>query len=482
MSPPNTHSQDQYPKALEVLRQIINTTEGERCIFRGESALYEHPCSSTLYRQLKKENATPRSIPGLLKRRQNELIRSNRKYKKIGDNDLEKLMWFRHHLDVVNLLDFTKSPQVALYFACFEQDKLGEDGCVIIKRRSQFKTLETEGHLPDEETVLLEPHEGLDRARDQHGVFLHIPEGFLRPEEIEVIPIKGKYKQEILNFLGGQDISDSTIFRDPYGELDRRKRENERLIRKGPPSENEPQGFAKSKNNQTIYLSKYVRLLTAEIELELKKEYLHRYANILIDGFTKILQDNPRDGTTHYNLALVYLSKPNPNYKQAILEYNQAISLNSSLVGAYINRGLAYAENPNPDYDRAISDYSHSVELSPDNAIAYYNRGNAYAIKPDPDYEKAILDYDRAIKLDPNYAKAYYNRGLTYGRQPNQNHVRAIADHYRALDLNPHLNWGDFDRKFGMFLTFTRYIPGFLESSVNSWVKVSGWVCDRLKR
>ena len=488
MSSPNTHNLGPHSNALDVMRRISNATGGKKSIFRGESKISPHPCSSSLYRQLKKENATKGSIPIRLKQRQNKQIERIHRYKEEGDNDLERLMAFQHKGGKTNLIDFAGDKLIALFFACFWNDD--EDGQIIVKRRDTFpKTIE-KLPLPDDEVVLLKPQKTLLRAKDQRAVLIHTPVGFLPFETRESIVVKAEWKQEILEYLENEhDILYETVFDDMQGAVEEQIREDKRRVTTAAAqSMTGLQVFAKPKDNKNIStMEHYVRLLKSPAK-GLYRELLSEHAAILITHFTEELKQNPIDAVIYFNRALVHHSKPDPNYGQAISDYGRALKLNPSLAGvynnrgaaytskpnpdyrlamrdydraivinpnyagAYNNRGILYAEKPQPDYDKAISDYTHTIELDPNFAMAYYNRGNAYAIKPSPDYKRAIADYNRAIKLKPDYAKAYRNRSLTYKRRPNPDHVQAAWDHLRALELNPDLVQSDYDREHQQIL------------------------------
>ena len=224
MNPPK----DQYPNALAIIQKIVGVTGGEECIFRGEPSIrFDYPCSSSLYRQLKQEITPEKDVPQLLRTRQDELIQDVRKYKTAGDNDLEKLMFSQHHGVKTNLLDFTRDYLFALFFACGGS---GEDGRVIVKRIDGFKKLVNPKHLWNQEG-LLEPHEDLQRARDQHGIFLHIPEGRLPLKRGETVLIRSQYKKEVSDLLKKMhNKSHETIFGDVYGEIDRRNRKDRKRI------------------------------------------------------------------------------------------------------------------------------------------------------------------------------------------------------------------------------------------------------------
>lgn len=100
----------------------------------------------------------------------------------------------------------------------------------------------------------------------------------------------------------------------------------------------------------------------------------------------------------------------NGQYDRSIIDFDQAIVLNSGLPGYYHNRGLAYQNKGK--YDRANRDYDQAIALEPDHADLYFNRGNAYGNKGQ--YNRAIRDYDEAIRLNPDDAEAIKNRELAY--------------------------------------------------------------------
>ena len=435
MNPPK----DQYPNALEVIRQITNLTQGEDCIYRGESAHYKNPCSSKLYRELKRVNATPRSIPGLLKQRQNKLIEQMRPHEEEGKNDLERLMACQHKGAKTNLLDFTGDHAVALFFACSDDENKGENGRVLVKQKNMFPKLETEkGELPKDKTVLLEPPKRLKRAKDQKGVLIHVPDGSLTIVEGKTVVIRAEWKQEIVEYLEKtHKISHETLFDDIEGVIERQGHDIKQSASEAVQASTRLEGFAKPKDNRNILAMEYYARLSGTLIEGFLRELLDEHANTLIASFTEILKRNPRDAEVYFNRAFVHQSKPDPDYEQAISDYTHAIGFNLNYVEAYNNRGIAYMAKPNPEYERAISDFSRTMELSPNYPGAYYNRGIAYADKSSPDYDQAILNYTRAIGLNPDMALAYYNRGVIHLNKPVPDYDQAALDFTRAIELDP---------------------------------------------
>ena len=357
---------DQYSNALKVVQQIINLTEGRGCIFRGESALYKHPCSSTLYRELKRVNATKGSIPGLLKQKQNKLIEQMRPHEEEGKNDMERLMSCQHNGALTNLLDFTESADVALFFACWRNDD--QDGRLIVQSRDVFEELVVRdgSTLPDDRKIFMKPQKALRRAKAQEGLLVHNPSGFILFRDEDIVVIKREWKQEILSYLDNiQGKSYEKLFYDMHGVIEQQKREYEKQVPDATKSTTSLQGFAKSKEEQTdLIMEYYVRLLTSP-PIGPYKKLLGDYADALIERFTKTIKLDLHDATTYYNRAFVHQSKPSYDYKQAISDYNRAIKLNPNLELAYVSRGNAYAEKSKPDYDQAIRDYDQAIKLNP---------------------------------------------------------------------------------------------------------------------
>ena len=118
-------------------------------------------------------------------------------------------------------------------------------------------------------------------------------------------------------------------------------------------------------------------------------------------------------------------------YDRAIADFSQVIRLEPNNAHAFRERGVAYADKG--DHDSGIMDLSAAIRINPNYTMAYNNRGNAYRRKRD--YNLAIADYNQAIRLDPNLARAYMNRGSVYGDMGE--HTRAISDRTQAIRLDP---------------------------------------------
>tara|TARA_Y100001968_G_scaffold331744_1_gene387491 strand:+ start:941 stop:1531 length:591 start_codon:yes stop_codon:yes gene_type:complete len=100
----------------------------------------------------------------------------------------------------------------------------------------------------------------------------------------------------------------------------------------------------------------------------------------------------------------------NGNYKEAIIDFSKAISIDESHSIAYYNRGLSKMSSNN--YKGAITDYDKAIEIDPNYAIAYFNRGvSKFKLN---DHDEAISDYSKSLEININDSDTYLNRGLVY--------------------------------------------------------------------
>ncbi|MEO0407734.1 MAG: DnaJ domain-containing protein [Cyanobacteria bacterium P01_A01_bin.135] len=98
------------------------------------------------------------------------------------------------------------------------------------------------------------------------------------------------------------------------------------------------------------------------------------------------------------------------HYRDAIVIYSQALSLDPQYVDAYAQRGFAYHSLKN--YPAALADYSAALGINLHLAPVHFYRGLTRFDLGDTN--AAIRDFTSALELDASYAKAYYRRGLAY--------------------------------------------------------------------
>lgn len=110
----------------------------------------------------------------------------------------------------------------------------------------------------------------------------------------------------------------------------------------------------------------------------------------------------------------------NNDSDNAIIAYNNAISLNPNDAEFYVLRGLAH--NKKGLLDNAIADFDKAIAINPKHSTAYSFRGSSHYEKKL--YDNAIADYNNAIANESdtekiaNYKKtlaiAYHTKSLTY--------------------------------------------------------------------
>ena len=150
-----------------------------------------------------------------------------------------------------------------------------------------------------------------------------------------------------------------------------------------------------------------------------------------IADYGRVLKINPQFAAAHYNLALA--KRQLEDYKGAIASYDRMLEINPQDANAYFGRGIDKGNLGN--LLGAIADYGRVLKINPQDANAYNNRGNAKRQLGDP--KGAIADLDRVLEISPQDASAYNNRGLAYDKLSDPK--RAIADFDKAIELNPQL-------------------------------------------
>lgn len=172
------------------------------------------------------------------------------------------------------------------------------------------------------------------------------------------------------------------------------------------------------------------------------KNKLEKYLKILIRKEKIIISNIQKThlSISHFNNGNFLLK--NKNYVDAAEEYKDAIKVDSTFFGAYINLANAYElSGKNTEAELAYKDaikvkpsdykayfnlanllgkgnryiestelYKTSLELNPQNFKAYNNLGNSYRVLKR--FEEAKKQYEKAIFYNRDYAEAYFNLSL----------------------------------------------------------------------
>jgi tetratricopeptide (TPR) repeat protein/outer membrane protein assembly factor BamD (BamD/ComL family) len=147
-------------------------------------------------------------------------------------------------------------------------------------------------------------------------------------------------------------------------------------------------------------------------------------------AFTEAIQLNPKFEQAYKERGALYFNMK--NYGNSILDYNQAIALDSSDAISFNNLGIA--EYYLGSIKQAISNYNKAIELDSANPGYYYNRATATIASEN--YREAIPDYNKAIELNSNDGDFYYGRGAAYFYL--KNYEKVFPDYKKAVQLDPY--------------------------------------------
>ena len=425
---------------------------GKRGVLYRGLADSEYQLESSLYRRLQSpkreisQDIFIRALDNLIK-----IAKREKHDRKDGHvlSDLELLSNLQHYGAATCLIDFTRNPLVALWFACQPHNKTenGEtnpaDGKIVAVNANHPEKFgiaeggeEIENFFSDKKLWKWIPPKQNHRIVAQQSVFVLGQSVIPEDEMLASCIISHKTKDSILLEL-----------QDRYGIS------AESLFCDFPGFAREVHGHDKKYHEWTV---------EDYFQFGLDNQQKGNYAAAIKDYDQAIIL-NPQYADAYNNRGN---AKNNlGDYNAAVADYNEAIRLNPKYANAYNNRGNAKSNLG--DHTAAVADYDESIRLNPKNAIAYNNRSVAKtrlgehtaaiadydeAIKLNPEYAQAynnrgnaksnlgeytaaVADYDEAIKLNPEYAKAYNNRGIAKARLGE--YTAAVADYDEAIKLNP---------------------------------------------
>ncbi|MYA71132.1 FRG domain-containing protein [Candidatus Poribacteria bacterium] len=188
----------------EILRQIEEKTDAGEYIYRGESKHFE-TVSSNLYRVfLEHKEFDVETEQFDIEVVQKGMLEEAEKYLRRTSSNCELLAEMQHYGGKTNLIDFTTDCCVALFFAC--EKFSSEDGRIIFQKGELIRPF------------IKEPPESINRVVAQSSVFVRPPEGFIRPNNNDVINIPSSLKIPMLEHLRTEyDVSTETIYNDIHG-------------------------------------------------------------------------------------------------------------------------------------------------------------------------------------------------------------------------------------------------------------------------
>jgi len=127
--------------------------------------------------------------------------------------------------------------------------------------------------------------------------------------------------------------------------------------------------------------------------------------------------------------------------KKAIADYDLALRLDPSKIGAFHNRGISRLSIH--DYAGSVADLTRFIEKIPTEPKSYVSRGKAFAFLGNRD--RALTDLNKALELDSKLSEAYLVRGTVYFMNDN---AAALNDISKAIELDPKSIRAYFSRAF----------------------------------
>jgi hypothetical protein len=196
----------------EILRKIEKKADTGEYLYRGEPEHYkEHPyygkVSSKLYRDfLEREDFDVEAEHFDIEVVQEAMLSAARRFFRKTVRDFEILAEIQHYGGKTNLIDFTMDYLIALFMVCDREESLGKDGRIILQEKERI------------DPYIAEPYEPINRVIAQKSVFVRHPDGFVLPNEDDVINIPADLKKPMRKHLGRyHGVSAETVYNDLHG-------------------------------------------------------------------------------------------------------------------------------------------------------------------------------------------------------------------------------------------------------------------------
>lgn len=130
-----------------------------------------------------------------------------------------------------------------------------------------------------------------------------------------------------------------------------------------------------------------------------------------------------------FNLGLEKASAG--DFEEALISWNQAVTLNPDFAPAWHNKGSALAYlNRLPE---AVQSFEQAIALNVNDLDSWYDRGSALFSMGQ--WQEAIISWERVIGIQPNHYQAWYHRGLALEKLKKLGD--ALNSYGKCLSINP---------------------------------------------
>ena len=264
--------------------------------------------------------------------------------------------------------------------------------------------------------------------------------------------VRGVARQNQRNFKGAIDdyteglklmpeekvlLLNKAVCEDEIGEFDAAQQTYDELLRLDPRNDRAFLGLAHlnmSRGDTATALQKIDKCLELSrnnanafvLRAELLMRYKEDYDSALADMDEAIKLEPTFAG---YFINRAFMKYKLDDYFGAMADYDYAISLQPTTMEGHFNRGLLLAEVG--ENNKAITDFTFILDSEPDNFMARYNRAMLYYNTGQ--YKKAIADFDQVLKKYPKFEAGYMSRGEA--KRKMGDFKGGNADYDRALTL-----------------------------------------------
>jgi tetratricopeptide (TPR) repeat protein len=151
--------------------------------------------------------------------------------------------------------------------------------------------------------------------------------------------------------------------------------------------------------------------------------------NQQLEHFRSLVNAEPDNPSHRTELGFTYFTVG--DYRAALDQLSDAISLDENYLPAYLSRGYVHVELGR--LDEALSDFQKVKELAPEDFRGHLNTGIVF--RELGMFVEAVAELERARSLAANSSDIYYHLALTYEAMGEMASALSVLD--RALELDP---------------------------------------------
>ena len=268
---------------------------------------------------------------------------------------LEVMSHIQHYGGKTNLVDFTKNPFKALFFA--SDGYYSEDGRIAILKNESTEIQQ-----------IHQPNEPKERTDPQESILVIPKDGIVQEWEDIIIP--AKHKHQLRNYLMEEkDISLLTMYSGPHGFIKYRERHWKAIeLSKKGAAEIEENQLTQAEESLQDAINQEPFLATPYYLMGVIKSLQEEYSNA-IEYLTKGLEEAEPGEHPGLIIAIGDCEANAGSYESAIEAYTQALEYPMPVNGTrngqaycYFARGMAYCILRN--YSDATSDLREAVKLT----------------------------------------------------------------------------------------------------------------------